>query len=78
MKYLWHWSSMLTRALWLIMAQQLTSSAPARRTPSKKGLVLAWAGHLPHPTNEAFHGLSDPLTLVFRHPVSKNKWLVQY
>jgi hypothetical protein len=37
-----------------------------------------WVGHLAHPTKEALHGLSDPLTLVFQHPVSKNKWLVQY
>jgi hypothetical protein len=78
MKYLWHWSSLLTRVLCHNVAQQLTPSAPARRTPSKKGLILAWAGHLPHPTKETLHGLSDPLTLAFRHPVSKNKWLVQY
>jgi hypothetical protein len=69
---------MLTRALYLDVAQQLTPSAPARRTPSKKGHILAWVGHLPHPTQEALHSLSDPLTLAFRHPVSKNNWLVQY
>jgi hypothetical protein len=65
MKYISHWSSLLTRALWLDVAHQLTPSAPARRTPSKKGLILAWAGHLPCPTKEALHGLFDPLTLPF-------------
>jgi hypothetical protein len=55
------------------VAEQLTLSAPARRTPSKKGLVLTWADHLPRPTKEALHGLFDPLTLAFRHPISKNK-----
>jgi hypothetical protein len=50
MRYLWHWSSLLTRALCLNVAQKLTPSAPATRTPSKKCLILAWAGHLPHPT----------------------------
>jgi hypothetical protein len=34
------------------VAQQLTPSALARRTPSKKGLILEWVGHLPHPTKE--------------------------
>jgi hypothetical protein len=55
----------LTRALWPEMAHQLTLFAPARRTPSKKGLVLMWAGHLPHPTKEPLHSLSDHLTLAF-------------
>jgi hypothetical protein len=58
------------------VSQQLSSSAPARRTLSKKGLVLASADHLPRTTKEALHGLFDPLTLAFRYPVSKNKWLV--
>jgi hypothetical protein len=56
---------MLTRALCLDVAQQLTSSALARRTPVKKGLVLMWAGHPPHPTMETLYGLSNPLTLAF-------------
>jgi hypothetical protein len=58
------------------MAQQLTPSATARLI-SKKGLTLMWVDHLTRPTMEALHGLSGPLTLAFRHPVSKNKWLVQ-
>jgi hypothetical protein len=65
MKYLWHWLSLLTLALYLNVAQQVTPPAPARRTPSKKGLVLTWVGHLPHPTKEALHGLFDPLTWCF-------------
>jgi hypothetical protein len=68
----------LTRDPWLDVAHQLTPSAPTRRTPSKKGLILAWAGHLPRPTKEALHGLSDPHALAFRHHILKNKWLVQY
>jgi hypothetical protein len=76
MKYLRLWSSLLTRALCLDVAQQLTPSAAARRTPSKKGLALAWADHLTRPTKKALQSLSDPLTLVFQHPISKNKWLV--
>jgi hypothetical protein len=47
MTYLWHCWSSLTLALWLDVSQQLTLSAPARRTPSKKGLDLARADHLP-------------------------------
>jgi hypothetical protein len=34
MKYLWHWSSLLTQALCLDVAQELTPSAPARSAPS--------------------------------------------
>jgi hypothetical protein len=37
-----------------------------------------WIDHLSRTTMESLHDLFDPLTLVFRHPVSKNKWLVQY
>jgi hypothetical protein len=59
------------------MSRQLTLSAPARRTLSKKGLVLVWADHLPHATKESLYNLFDPLTLAFQHPISKNKWLVQ-
>jgi hypothetical protein len=69
---------MLTRVLCLDVAQQLTPSVSARRTLSKKGLILTWADHLFRPTKEALRGLSDPLTLVFQHLVSKNKLLVQY
>jgi hypothetical protein len=78
MKYLSYWSSLLTRALCPNVSQSLTLSAPTGGTPSKKGLVLTWAGHIPRSTKEALHDLSDPLTLAFRHPVSKNKWLVLY
>jgi hypothetical protein len=56
---------MLTRVLCLDVAQQLTPSVSARRTLSKKGLILTWVDHLFHPTKEALRGLSDPLTLVF-------------
>jgi hypothetical protein len=47
------------------VAQQLTPSAAARGTPSKKGLALACVGHLTRPTKKAFHDLSDPLPWHF-------------
>jgi hypothetical protein len=76
MAYLSHYSSLLNRVLWLNMSQQLTPFAPARRTPSKKGLILAWMYRLPRTTKDALHDLFDPLTLAFQHPVSKNKCFV--
>jgi hypothetical protein len=64
MSYQLHWSSLLTQALWLNVSQQLTLSTPARRTPSKKDIVLTWADHLPHTTKEDLHDLFNPLTLT--------------
>jgi hypothetical protein len=58
------------------VSQQLTPSAPARRTPSKKALVLAWVDHLPRISKEALHDQFDTHTMMFRYPVSKNKWFV--
>jgi hypothetical protein len=51
--------------LCLNVFQQLTPSSPARRTPSKKGIVLAWVDHLPCATKEALHDQFDPPTLDF-------------